>query len=66
VDETGDVIASAVSDDEGRYTLTELPPGTYTVISETWIDGVRYAGTVANIEVVENKTTVAIVIMYES
>jgi uncharacterized repeat protein (TIGR01451 family) len=66
VDEVGDVVASTVSDDEGRYELTDLAPGTYTVIGETWIDSVRYAGTVANVEVVEGETSVAIVIMYEN
>jgi hypothetical protein len=65
VDEQGDVIASTVSDDEGRYVLTDLSPGVYTVIAESWIDGVRYVGTLAEVEVVEDENTVAIVVMYE-
>ncbi len=64
VDWAGDVVASTASDDEGRYELTGLDPGTYTVISETWIDGALYSGTVADVEVVENETTVTIIIMY--
>ncbi|MCK4315572.1 MAG: carboxypeptidase regulatory-like domain-containing protein, partial [Anaerolineae bacterium] len=65
VDGAGDVVASTASDDEGRYELLDLTPGTYTVLSETWIDGALYSGTVADVEVVENETTVAIIIMYE-
>ncbi|MBE9471776.1 MAG: carboxypeptidase regulatory-like domain-containing protein, partial [Chloroflexi bacterium] len=64
VDWEGDVVASTASDDEGRYELTGLDPGTYTVISKTWIDGALYSGAVAHVEVVENKTTVTIIIMY--
>ncbi|MDY6875405.1 MAG: TadE/TadG family type IV pilus assembly protein [Chloroflexota bacterium] len=64
-DEDGDVVASTVSDDEGRYILPGLDPGTYTVISETWIDGARYSGTVAS-TVVEGEITVTIIIMYEN
>jgi len=65
VDEAGDVVASTASDDLGAYELLGLTPGTYTVLSETWIDGALYSGTVADVEVVENETTVAIIIMYE-
>lgn len=65
VDGAGDVVASTASDDEGRYELLDLTPDTYTVISETWIDGALYSGTVADVEVVEDETTVAIIIMYE-
>ncbi|MCK4470488.1 MAG: hypothetical protein KAW49_01745, partial [Anaerolineae bacterium] len=66
VDGAGDVVASTASDDEGRYELLDLTPGTYTVLSETWIDGALYSGTVADVEVVENETTVTIIIMYEN
>ena len=64
IDGEGNQVASTVSDDEGRYEFSTLPTGSYTVIGETWIDGVRYSGTVANVEVVEDRATVAIVIMY--
>ncbi len=65
VDGAGDVVASTASDDEGRYELLNLTPDTYTVLSETWIDGALYSGIVADVEVVENETTVTIIIMYE-
>jgi len=65
VDEAGDEVASTASDDEGRYEFSDLPAGIYTVIGETWIDGVRYVGTVAGVAVVEDETSVAILIMYE-
>ncbi len=63
VDENGEEIASTTSDATGWYELADLPVGTYTVLAETWIDGIRYSGTIANVTVVENQTTVAIVIM---
>lgn len=59
------LIASTISNDNARYELSNLPVATYTIIGETWIDGVRYSGTVPGVEVVENETTVAIIIMYE-
>jgi uncharacterized repeat protein (TIGR01451 family) len=64
VDEQGDEVASTVSDDEGRYTLSNLPAGTYTVLAEAWIDGIRYSGSTNNVQVSEGETGVAIVIMY--
>jgi uncharacterized repeat protein (TIGR01451 family) len=66
VDEVGNEAAFAISDNQGRYELSGLAPGIYTVIGETWIDGVRYAGTVADVEVVEDETSLVIVIMYEN
>ena len=64
VDEQGNEVASTISDDDGRYTLSNLPAGTYTVLAETWIDGVRYSGSTNNVQVAEGETGVAIVIMY--
>jgi uncharacterized repeat protein (TIGR01451 family) len=64
IDTEGNVVASTVSDDEGRYEFSNLPVGNYTVLGETWIDGTRYSGTVADVEVVEDQATLAIVIMY--
>jgi uncharacterized repeat protein (TIGR01451 family) len=64
LNEAGHVIASTTSDDAAQYTLANLPAGTYTLIGETWIDGVRYSGIVANVQVIENEATVAILIMY--
>jgi len=63
-DALGDKIASTISDKDGRYTLADLPPGTYTVWAETWIDGTRYAGSRNNVEVYEGEESVAVVIMY--
>lgn len=64
VNEQGDRIASTISDDDGRYTLSNLPAGTYTVLAETWVDGVRYSGLTNNVQVGEGEAGVAIVIMY--
>jgi uncharacterized repeat protein (TIGR01451 family) len=64
LDEAGHLIAATTSGDAAQYTLANLPAGTYTLIGETWIDGVRYSGAVANVQVVENETAVSILIMY--
>jgi len=63
VDDAGEQVASTTSDATGWYELTDLPVGVYTVLAETWIDGIRYSGAVANVAVLEDQTTVAIVIM---
>jgi hypothetical protein len=64
VNELGKVVASTTSDSNAQYMLNDLPAGTYTVMAETWIDGVRYFGSVPNIAVSEGETAVAIIIMY--
>jgi len=64
VNEAGDTVAFTISGDDGGYTLSNLPAGTYTVLAETWIDGSRYAGSRNNVTVSEGGTGVAIVIMY--
>jgi len=64
LDGEGQVVASTTSDDAAEYELSDLPMGAYTVIGETWIDGVRYSGTVADVEVAEGETIVVILIMY--
>jgi len=64
VDAAGNVVASTTSDDRARYTLSDLPAGTYTVIGETWIDGVRYSRTLDGVAVNENGTTVLLIILY--
>ncbi|MEA3341482.1 MAG: carboxypeptidase-like regulatory domain-containing protein, partial [Chloroflexota bacterium] len=64
VNEAGDTVASTISGDDGGYTLSNLPAGTYTVLAETWIDGSRYAGSRNNVIVSDGGTGVAIVIMY--
>jgi uncharacterized repeat protein (TIGR01451 family) len=57
------LIASTVSDDNARYEFTDLPVGVYTVIGETWINGIRYSNTY-QVEIVEGETTVRFIIMY--
>ncbi len=64
VDAEGTVVASTVSDEEGLYEFLDLAPGVYTVIGETWIDGIRYSNTY-EVEVVADESTVLFVIMYE-
>lgn len=65
LDGEGQVIASTTSDDTAKYTLSGLPAGTYTVIGETWIDGVRYSRTLDGVVVdTTNGTTVLLIILY--
>jgi hypothetical protein len=64
LDQEGNVVASTTSDDAARYVLADLPEGTYTVIGETWIDGIRYSRTLDGVIVYEGKTTVCLVILY--
>ena len=64
LDEEGQVIASTTSDDTAKYALSDLPAGIYTVIGETWIDGVRYSRTLDGVVVDDNKTTVLLIILY--
>jgi uncharacterized repeat protein (TIGR01451 family) len=66
VDGEGNVVAATTSDNVAQYTLTNLEPGTYTVIGESWIDGVRYSGIVPHVEVAEDEIVVVIVIMYRN
>ena len=64
LDGAGNVVASTNSDNAAKYTLPTLPAGTYTVIGETWIDGVRYSRTLDGIVVNENESTVLLIILY--
>ena len=64
LDGEGNVVASTISDNEAQYTLSNLPAGTYTVIGETWIDGVRYSGTVPGVQIAEDEVVV-VIIMYK-
>jgi uncharacterized repeat protein (TIGR01451 family) len=64
LDGEGQVIAATTSDGAAQYTLADLPPGTYTVIGETWIDGVRYSRTLDGVVVNDNETTVLLIILY--
>jgi len=65
VNELGEEIASTTSDDNAQYLLSDLPAGAYTVMAETWIDGVWYSGSVTDIVVADGETAVAIIIMYK-
>jgi hypothetical protein len=61
---SGEEAASTISDEDARYSLSNLPPGTYLVMAETWIDGVRYFGIVLSpIEVVDSGVEVANIVM---
>jgi hypothetical protein len=54
----GDVlVAETVSDRDGNYLQPDLPPGTYTVIGESVIDGVLYTDIAWNIIVKSGETT---------
>ena len=64
LDGEGQVIASTTSDDTAKYALSDLPAGTYTVIGETWIDGIRYSRTLDGVGVNDNDTTVLLIILY--
>ena len=64
LDGAGDTVASTTSDDVGRYVLPNLPTGTYTLIGETWIDGVRYSRILDGVAVNEPLTTVSLIILY--
>jgi uncharacterized repeat protein (TIGR01451 family) len=57
------LIASTVSDDGACYEFAAVPVGTYTVIGETWINGIRYSNTYT-VDVLEDETTVRFIIMY--
>ena len=61
---SGEEAASTISDEDARYSLSNLSPGTYLVMAETWIDGVRYFGIVLSpIEVVDSGVEVANIVM---
>jgi uncharacterized repeat protein (TIGR01451 family) len=57
------LVASTVSNDSAYYEFVDVPVGTYTVIGETWINGIRYSNTY-QVDVLEGETTVRFIIMY--
>jgi len=57
--------ASTTSDDSALYEFDNLLAGTYTVIGETWINGVRYSNTY-EVDVIDGETTVRFIIMYRN
>jgi uncharacterized repeat protein (TIGR01451 family) len=59
------LVDSTVSDENARYEFVDLPVGTYTVMGETWINGIRYSNSY-EVEVLEGETTVRFIIMYRS
>lgn len=65
-DERGTLVASTVSDANASYALYDIPVGTYTVVGETWINGVRYSNTYPGVQVYEGQSTVRIIIMYRN
>ena len=68
-DGDGRLVFSTTSNDRAKYEIPNLPADTYTLIAETWIDGVRYSRTLDGVivdegEIEESTTTVALIIMY--
>jgi hypothetical protein len=61
---TNEEVAFATSDENAQYVLSNLPAGTYLVMAETWIDGVRYFGIVLSpIEITDGAIQVANIVM---
>jgi Flp pilus assembly protein TadG len=52
-----EVIAETLSDQDGNYLFENVPPGTYTVIGETVIDGQLYTGYESNVVVQSGQLT---------
>ena len=63
-DGAGLLVAATTSDYTSRYEFSNLPADTYTLIGETWIDGVRYSRMLDGVAVVDNETAVALLILY--
>ncbi len=59
------LVAFTTSGEDTMYEFPDLPIGTYTVIGETWLDGVRYSNSY-EVDVLENETTVCLIVMYPS
>ncbi len=59
------LVDSTVSDDDARYEFADLPVGDYTVIGETWINGIRYSNSY-EVNVLEGETSVHFIIMYRN
>jgi hypothetical protein len=58
LDASGNLIATATSDDSAHYIMDGLPPGSgYTVIGQTYIDDVWYMDTQAGVQVSAGSTT---------
>jgi hypothetical protein len=51
------LIAQILSDQDGNYELLDIPPGTYTIIGETFISGVFYSDVILNVTVTSGETT---------
>ena len=51
------LIAETLSDQDGDYWLTDVPAGNYTMIGETYIDGVLYSDIVLNVVAESGQTT---------
>lgn len=63
-DDTNTLVATTFSDSDAAYTVNNLAAGTYTIIAEAWIDGIRYVGIRSDVEVFDDQTTTAVLIMY--
>jgi hypothetical protein len=60
-----ELVATAFSGEDGQYAVTGLPPDTYIVVGETWIDAVRYSRTYWGIVITEDQPTALLtIIMY--
>lgn len=56
----GRMVASGRSDANGNYLFTNVPAGTYTVVGELTLNGVRYYGQVSQVNVVAGQTATGI------
>jgi hypothetical protein len=68
-DGDGRLVFATTSNDVAKYEIPNLLADTYTLIAETWIDGVRYSRTLDGVivnegEIGESTTTMALIIMY--
>jgi uncharacterized repeat protein (TIGR01451 family) len=64
IDQDGAEYGPVFSGVDASYELSRLPAGTYTVLAETYVDGVRYSGTVLGVTVADGETVAAVVILY--
>lgn len=60
----GQLVAHVLSNGIGLYRVDRLVAGSYVVVGETWIDGVRYSRTYNGVVVREGDISYLIIIMY--
>jgi hypothetical protein len=52
-----ELVAETLSDQDGDYSLANVPAGTYTIIGQTFISGVSYSDIVLDVQVNSGQTT---------